>query len=156
MINFAIFKGMVREQLRRIPRRFRSGVHAFRLERRANRQPGSLSGLYILGTYQNDAVHLGPVVTLYYGSFRRVFPRATWPELRREIAKTLAHELLHHWENQAGRDELGDEDRVRLARWRQRVGLSVGNTITGRSVLEALLFLYCLLLMIGFAAALLE
>ncbi len=153
MANFSVFKAIVREQLRKIPRRFRRGVHGFRVERRAKRQPGSLSGLYILGTYHTDADHLGPVVTLYYGSFRRVFPEATLRLVRREVAKTIAHELLHHWELQAGRDLLGDEDRLQLARWRRRMGLA-GDTITGRSVLEALTFIYCLLLILAFVAAL--
>lgn len=155
MVSFEHFERMVTLQWRRIPRRFRAGVHVLRVERGSRRHPGSVAGLYDLGTYQTDDEHLGPAVTIYYGSFRRVFAHAHPRQLRREVAKTLAHELLHHWELSAGRDELGDEDRRQLARWRQRLG-GGSATPTGRSLLEALLFVYCLLLALAVAAAFLD
>lgn len=155
LVGFNEFKAITRAQLRRIPRRFRAGIHVWRVERRAQRQPGSLTGLYILGTYQADLAHLGPAITLYYGSFGKVFGRSDRRNLRRQIARTLAHELLHHWEMQAGRDELGDEDRRKLALWRQRLG-QAGAAVTGRSLIEAIAFLYVLLLSLALVAAILE
>lgn len=56
------------------------------------------------------------------------------------IARTLAHELLHHWEISSGIDSLGEEDRRKVAQWKKRLGIPAGEPV-GRDYLEALLFL---------------
>lgn len=57
------------------------------------------SGLLVMGMYFVD--QMGRHVELYYGSFCEAFPDATAEVCRRELAKTLKHELTHHLENQA-------------------------------------------------------
>lgn len=153
MIDLRTFEHMVAREVDRIPLRYRRRVNGIFVLRRAYREPGSLTGMYVLGHYHPNNGHLGATVTLYYGSFRRVFRGRSLKVYRREIAKTIAHELLHHWEFQAGRDELGDEDRRNLARWRQRLGVSPASR-TGRDLLEATLFFLGVLLVLAFAASL--
>ncbi|MBF0498885.1 MAG: metallopeptidase family protein [Candidatus Riflebacteria bacterium] len=153
MISLKRFEEITDRELRRIPDRYKRGVAGFFVIPRALRQSGSLTGVYILGHYHTNNRHMGSTVTLYYGSFRRVFRGRSERKIRREISRTLAHELLHHWEHRAGRDELGDEDRRRLNAWKRRLGLPTDQT-TGRDLLEALLFLFSLLLILAFMARL--
>ncbi|MFZ2956326.1 MAG: metallopeptidase family protein [Candidatus Ozemobacteraceae bacterium] len=155
MVSLKRFEELTERALRRIPARYKRGVTSFFVIPRPLRQSGSLTGVYILGHYHPNNGHLGSTVTLYYGSFRRVFRGRSERVIRREIAKTLAHELLHHWEFRAGRDELGDEDRLRLNNWKRRLGLPTDQT-TGRDLLEALVFLFCLLLVLAFVGRLIE
>ena len=140
-----MFQALFEREIRRIPERFKRGVNNFFADPRALRHPGPNLGLYILGHYHTDKAGLGPCVTLYYGSFRKVYRRTTVKRIRREIVKTLAHELLHHWELQAGINPLGEEDARQLARWKQRLGLPTG-VPTGRDLVEALLFLWLIFL----------
>lgn len=147
-IDLRTFEQLVAREVGRIPARFRRGVNGIFVLRQAMREPGSLTGLFILGHYHPNNGHLGTTVTLYYGSFRRVFRGRSLKVYRREIAKTIAHELLHHWEFQAGRDELGDEDRRNLARWRRRLGVAP-STRTGRDFLEATFFFLGILLILS-------
>lgn len=153
MIDLRTFEHLVAREVDRIPIRYRRGVNGIFVLRQAMRDPGSLTGMYVLGHYHPNNGHLGATVTLYYGSFRRVFRGRPLKVIRREIAKTIAHELLHHWEFQAGRDELGEEDRRNLARWRRRLGVP-GPSHTGRDLLEAVGFFLGLLLVIALLATL--
>lgn len=146
------FEELFQRALKRIPDRYKRGVTAFFTDQRALRQKGTI-GLYILGHYHADWMGTGPAITLYYGSFRRVLRGSAERVYRREIAKTLAHELLHHWERQSGIDDLGEADRLRLALWKKRLGQPTGDP-TGRDFLEASLFLFVLFLLIGFMTAL--
>ena len=57
------------------------------------------NGLLVIGMYFAD--QMGRHVELYYGSFTEAFPDAGAELCRRELAKTLKHELTHHLENQA-------------------------------------------------------
>jgi hypothetical protein len=147
------FEELFARELRRIPARYKMEVHRFLVERRAVRHPGSLTGLYILGHYHVNLHQQGPAVTLYYGSFRRVFRGRGENFIRREIARTLAHELLHHWEFRSGIDDLGDDDRRKLAHWKKRLGNPTGER-AGRDLIEALLFLFIVLLGIAVASKL--
>lgn len=146
------FEELFQKALKRIPGRYKRGVTAFFTDPRALRQKGTM-GLYILGHYHSDWMGTGPAVTLYYGSFRRVLRGRSEKVYRVEIAKTLAHELLHHWERRSGIDDLGEDDRLRLARWKRRLGMPTGDP-TGRDLLEATLFLFVLFLLISFLTAL--
>ncbi|MEG1789706.1 MAG: metallopeptidase family protein [Oscillospiraceae bacterium] len=56
-------------------------------------------GLLIMGMYFRG--QMGRHVELYYGSFCEAFSDATPEKCRRELTKTLKHELTHHLENQA-------------------------------------------------------
>jgi len=141
VINFEKFEALFEEELNRIPERFKRGINSFAVEKRAVRQPGANLSLYILGHYFSNFRYTGPAVVLYYGSFSKVFRGMSEKRIRKEIAKTLAHEILHHWENQSGIDDLGEEDRRKLQHWKMRYGIASGEA-TGRDFLEALIFLF--------------
>ena len=60
---------------------------------------------------------LGRHIALYYGSFLQVAgPGFDWEG---EVWETLLHELRHHLESLAGRDDLVREDLRRLAAFRR-------------------------------------
>lgn len=89
------------------------------IEKKTRRRSEDPPGVYLLGEYVTEE-YLGPLILLYYGSFRRVLagePRAVWEE---ELRRTLLHEVRHHLEARAGVDDLGREDRQELERlWRE-------------------------------------
>lgn len=57
------------------------------------------NGLVVMGMYIVD--NTGRRVEIYYGSLREVYAHATHEKCRRELVKTLKHELTHHLENMA-------------------------------------------------------
>jgi hypothetical protein len=59
-------------------------------------------GLYILGAYHNEPFGLGRYITIYYGSFVRLYGRAPVPAQKKALADVLRHELTHHVEGLAG------------------------------------------------------
>jgi hypothetical protein len=72
-------------------------------------------GLYILGEYHHEPCGFGRYITLYYGSFLRVFgENIPDDKLIAELGKTLRHELVHHIESLAGDKSLEwrDEDEL--------------------------------------------
>lgn len=70
-------------------------------------------GMYILGMYFHNA--MGRYVEIYYGSFREVFRFESDEAVRRELGKTLRHELTHHLEGLAGDRSLERWDEQRRA-----------------------------------------
>jgi len=152
IMEFDLFQRIVRHEVDQMPMRFLKGLAGVFVERKAFRESGSLSGLFVLGHYMPH-YHMagGPAVVIYYGSFRRVFRGADDRKITREISRTVAHELLHHWEFQAGIDDLGDEDRAWIAKWRRATGRP-GPATFGRDWREALLFLFLLMAGITFVA----
>jgi hypothetical protein len=149
MVPFARFERWVGREWHRLPKPFRVGISAVIAEERV--QPASSGiGLYILGHYIPTGI-TGPVIVLYYGSFARILRHRSPLVWRREIARTLAHELLHHWEGKAGIDDLGDEDRRQLLAWRRQQG-RLDSASARRDLIEALLFLYAVLLAIAVLA----
>ena len=56
-------------------------------------------GLLIMGTYNVN--QMGRYVEIYYGSFRRKYPNASYEKCRDELIRTLKHELTHHIESLA-------------------------------------------------------
>ena len=71
--------------------------------------------LYILGEYHYDPRGFGRYITLYYGSFQRVFgENVTDEKMIAELSSTLRHELTHHIESLAGDKSLEHEDEARL------------------------------------------
>lgn len=152
MMEYDLFQRLVMHEVDSLPERFLKGIAGIFVERKAFRESGSLTGLYVLGHYYPH-YHLagGPAIVIYYGSFRRVFRGADDRKIVREISRTVAHELLHHWEFQSGIDNLGDEDRAWLDRWRRSTGRPSPSTF-GRDWREALLFLVFLMTAIILAA----
>ena len=58
------------------------------------------NGLLVMGTYNVN--QMGRYVEIYYGSFRAAHGQAGPDKWRRELTRTLKHELTHHIESLAG------------------------------------------------------
>ena len=86
---------------------------------RSKRHPKG-AGLYILGEYHYEPCGFGRYITLYYGSFLRVFGDIPDDKLIEELGATLRHELVHHLENLAGDDTLELEDARSIQRHKER------------------------------------
>ena len=56
-------------------------------------------GLLVMGMYFVD--QMGRHIEIYYGSFKERFAAAPPERWKRELTKTLKHELTHHLENLA-------------------------------------------------------
>ena len=65
--------------------------------------------LYTLGEYHQGG-SMGRFVTLYYGSFERLFRNRPDEAFKKQLKKTLYHELTHHVESLAGDRSLERED----------------------------------------------
>lgn len=151
-LSFNQFDEIFKAELEKIPDNFREGVAQFILEEKECRHSRYMPGLYTLGHYMPRG-HFGqPIIVLYFGSFRRAFPHHQVPQLREEVAKTLAHELLHHWELRSGYDQLGDEDRKFLEDWKAKTGFRAGADSVGRNLTEAALFIYLVFILVGLIA----
>jgi len=70
---------------------------------------------YIMGEYVEDYM-LGRFIVFYYGSFVELLqdePMDCWEE---EIIDTVLHEMQHHLESLAGREDLARQEMEELAR----------------------------------------
>jgi len=89
------------------------------VEPQVRRRQDDPPGVYILGEYITTE-YLPPQISLYYGSFARLFgaePEAAWEAQLRE---TLLHEIRHHVEHMAGVYDLDKEDVLQLEQmWRE-------------------------------------
>ena len=80
------------------------------LEEELKRNPAAKADdLFILGTYSRGG-YMGRYVTIFYGSFCRVFGHLSPEEMKEKIRHTLRHELTHHLESLAGERDLEIED----------------------------------------------
>ena len=77
----------------------------------AKRDPMSRKNddLYILGEYHSDG-SLGRYISIYYGSFERLFGNMSKSTFKKELEITLKHEFTHHLESLAGERGLEKED----------------------------------------------
>ncbi len=78
-------------------------------EARLDPQSRKNDDLYILGEYHSGG-GLGRYISIYYGSFERLFGHMTREKFRKELEITLKHELTHHLETLAGERDLEKED----------------------------------------------
>ena len=76
--------------------------------------------LYTLGEYHCDPMGLGRYVTVYYGSFTRVYPGLGIGKLKEKLTDVIKHELTHHWESLAGEKDLEIKDMRELYEYRKR------------------------------------
>ena len=116
-MDFDAFERDSRRVFEEIPEHFRDGVDGLTVHRRALPHP-RFEGVYTLGECVTESYPSnweGPetvrsVVLLYWGSFRalaRLEPGFAW---REQIWETLTHELRHHLESLADRDDLTGVD----------------------------------------------
>jgi predicted Zn-dependent protease with MMP-like domain len=151
-MDFDHFDEIFRQELSRIPDKFREGVSQFIIEEKEYRYSKYMPGLYTLGHYMPRGYLGHPVVILYFGYFKRAFNHSKPSELEKEVAKTLAHELLHHWELKSGYDKLGEEDQKSLEEYRLKTGYKKNSPSVGRNLSEIALYIYLVFILIAVVA----
>ncbi len=123
-MRYEAFVDLVERLWAEIPEAFKRGLQGVHVFPEAKPEPG-LPGVFRLGEYLDPGPPstlggfegLGRHIALYYGSFLQVAgPGFDWEE---EVFETLLHELRHHLESLAGRDDLVQEDLRRLRAWRR-------------------------------------
>jgi predicted Zn-dependent protease with MMP-like domain len=106
------FTQWLEEAVERVPPRYlRELTGGFNVQEEC-RQEGDY---YILGEYIEDG-QLGGFIVFYYGSFVNLLedePEQVWIE---EIIETVFHEMQHHLESMAGRDDLARQELEELGR----------------------------------------
>ncbi|NMA25562.1 MAG: metallopeptidase family protein [Clostridiales bacterium] len=81
----------------------------------AKRHEKSKKGdLFILGSY-NRGGNMGRYITIYYGSFMKVYGHLSGDRIREKLRRTVRHEFRHHMESLAGADDLERIDREYIA-----------------------------------------
>lgn len=65
--------------------------------------------LFILAQYHHGG-QMGRYITVYYGSFSRVFGHLPHDALKEKLRHVLRHEFRHHLESMAGNHDLEIED----------------------------------------------
>ena len=70
---------------------------------------------YIMGEYVEDYV-LGRFIVFYYGSFVELLEDEPVDSWEAEIIDTVLHEMQHHLESLAGREDLARQEMEELAR----------------------------------------
>jgi predicted Zn-dependent protease with MMP-like domain len=110
--SFDEFTDMLDQAINRIPPQFcRDLTGGFNVQKGKKRE----DGYYILGEYVEDG-HLGCFIVFYYGSFVELLVGEDWEAWEAEIMDTVLHEMQHHLEAQAGRDDLARKEIEELAR----------------------------------------
>ena len=80
----------------------------------AKQSPHALNNdLYILGQYTN-CHQMGRYISIYYGSFEKLYGYLEANELREKLREVLLHEFTHHVESLAGEKDLEIEDQKQL------------------------------------------
>lgn len=75
-------------------------------------QQARANDFYIMGEYFHN--QMGRGITMYYGSFERLYGYMEREALKNELRSTLRHEFRHHIEGRAGERGLEIEDERRL------------------------------------------
>ncbi|GAA6755497.1 hypothetical protein QT17_09540 [Thermus sp. 2.9] len=123
-MTYEAFVRLVEGLWEEIPPEFKRGLQGVHVFPEAKPEPG-LPGVWRLGEYLDPGPPsalggfegLGRHIALYYGSFRAVAgPGFDWEG---EVWETLLHELRHHLESLAGREDLVREDLRRLDAFRR-------------------------------------
>lgn len=70
---------------------------------------------YIMGEYIEDGIG-GCFIVFYYGSFVELLEDETDDCWEAEIIDTVLHEMQHHLESKAGRDDLAQKEMEELAK----------------------------------------
>jgi hypothetical protein len=108
--SFDEFVDMLDRAVDRIPPHFCTDLSGgFNVQQGKKRE----DGYYIMGEYV-EGDHLGCFIVFYYGSFVAVLgddPLKAWEE---EIIDTVLHEMQHHLESMAGRDDLARQEIAEL------------------------------------------
>lgn len=116
VISFDEFTEILDEAVNRIPPQYcKNLTGGFNVEQKQKRD----QGFYVLGEYVEGS-YFGCFIVFYYGSFLGLLgdrPREIWEA---EILDTVFHEMQHHLESKAGRDDLARQEIQDLARYMGR------------------------------------
>ena len=74
--------------------------------------------LYILGQYCYSNT-MGRYITIYYGSFEKLYGHLEPKQFKEELRRTLIHEFTHHVESLAGDKSLEIKDKKRMSEYRK-------------------------------------
>ena len=103
---------MLDQAVDRIPPRFCRGLTGGFNVQQGKKRDGEY---YILGEYVEGG-HLGCFIVFYYGSFVGLMKGEPWEAWEAEIIDTVLHEMQHHLEAQAGREDLARQEIAELAK----------------------------------------
>jgi len=87
-------------------------------EEKKHRESNGSGNLYIMGEYHKNV--MGRKILIYYGSFKKMYPKASIGILRKKLKDTLLHEFTHHIESLAGERGLEKKDEEKMKKYRQR------------------------------------
>lgn len=74
--------------------------------------------LYIMGEYVRSMA--GRHIVIYYGSFEKVYSGYSIETIEEKLRETLYHEFIHHLESLAGEKDLEIEDKINLAKYKEK------------------------------------
>ncbi|NPV91367.1 MAG: metallopeptidase family protein [Firmicutes bacterium] len=110
-VSFERFAEMLDQAVNRIPPHFlRDLTGGFNVQNGKKRD----GGYYIMGEYVYGD-YLGCFIVFYYGSFVELLRNEPVEVWETEIMDTVLHELQHHLEDRAGRDDLARKELEELA-----------------------------------------
>lgn len=72
--------------------------------------------LFILGEY-NRGGSMGRYISIYYGSFMRVYGQLKYDQIMEKLRNTVKHEFRHHIESLAGERDLEIIDSLYIAEY---------------------------------------
>lgn len=106
------FQEMMEEILQELPKEFFQELNGgvILLEEAKIHPEARSNDLYILGTYTNRT-GLGRYITIYYGSFMKIYGSLSREHLKEKLRDTIYHEFTHHLESLAGFRDLTEKDR---------------------------------------------
>jgi hypothetical protein len=109
---------MLDQAVDRIPLKFSQDLTGgFNLREGSKRQ----GKYYVMGEY-TEGGHLGSFIVFYYGSFVGLLKDQPYHSWEAEIMDTVLHEMQHHLESRAGRDDLARSEIEELTRALQGEG----------------------------------
>ncbi len=111
MITLDEMEAMLNELAEELPKEIYKGLNGgiVLLPESKENPIGRSNDLYILGEYHGGGM-LGRYITIYYGSFMRVFGNLNREAIKGKLMHTLKHEFVHHLESMAGERDLEIED----------------------------------------------
>ena len=121
MLSFEQAKEALDEIAKALPEELFSGLNGgIVLLPEEKQHPESSGNLYIMGEYHRDPMGLGRYITIYYGSFVRMYDGFSENSFAKKLRDTLHHELTHHLESLAGDKTLELDDDRRMDEYRRK------------------------------------
>lgn len=125
-MRYEHFVELARALWEEVPAEFKRGLQGLHILEQAKPEPG-LAEVWRLGEYLDPGFPsvlggnpgLGRHIVLYYGSFAAIAREDREFDWEAEIWETLLHELRHHVESLAWRDDLVEKDLETLRAYRK-------------------------------------